>query len=100
MKKTICEICENGVEIFMEHHHINSRSKGGTNEQHNLATICNQCHKKVHHGLLIIEGRFNSTHGNIIVWRNWNDPSVTGRNDPDVWLYPNAEIHKLLSISQ
>ena len=94
-KKEKCEICELEIGYLIELHHIQSRSKGGSSLPFNIANICNGCHKKIHHGLIIVEGKFNSNVGRIIVWRNWNDTSITGEKDPEVWLYPNAEVFKL-----
>lgn len=96
IKKFHCEICEKDIDIiYLINHHICSRSKNGSNEKSNIATICRNCHEDVHHGLIIIEGRFNSTHGNIVVYRDWSEQSVTGVKDPEIWLYPNAKIKYL-----
>ena len=42
-----CKNCgTSGVELHV--HHIVPLSKGGTNSDGNLATLCNECHKKIH----------------------------------------------------
>lgn len=44
-----CQIC-GAKHIRLEVHHIVYRSKGGTNDEDNLITLCETCHKKVHKG--------------------------------------------------
>lgn len=36
--------------------------------------------------MIIIEGRFDSTNGDILVWRLKDKPSITGVEDPKVYL--------------
>jgi len=91
--KEVCEICEEQLSMIVKHH-IHSQSKGGTNKKSNIANICSNCHADVHHGLIVIEGRWNSTHGNILVFRKWNEPYVITEDVPDVWLYPNAKVNR------
>ena len=38
----------------LEVHHIIYRSKGGTDDENNIITLCEDCHSKVHDGKLII----------------------------------------------
>lgn len=61
-----CEICKNKFN-YLEKHHIKSVSKGGKNEKGNYAYICPNCHELVHRGEIILEGRFGSTKGTILV---------------------------------
>jgi len=89
----ICEICDKDV-IVLEEHHIQSKSLNGSNLPYNIANICSGCHDKVHYGLIIIEGRFSSMKGNILIWRKFTEPNITGTVDPDVWLKPNHNIIK------
>ena len=93
MKKR-CEICKKEHSLI-ENHHIQSRSKNGPNISSNIAHICPNCHADVHHGLIIIEGRFNSSHGNILVFRKWSEFPIINENVPEVWLYPNAKVNDL-----
>jgi predicted HNH restriction endonuclease len=60
-----CEICNK--KTLLDKHHIKSRSKGGTDKDHNITYICSNCHKLVHYGLIIIEGRFDACSGNRVV---------------------------------
>jgi len=86
----ICEVCSKDKD-FIKKHHIQSRTLGGLDADYNFAYICSDCHDKVHYGLIIIEGRFGSTKGNILVWRKFTEPSITGSSDPVVWLKPNSD---------
>ena len=47
MRLKLCVIC--GVTEGLEHHHIIPRAEGGTNEETNLLTVCNNCHANLHH---------------------------------------------------
>ena len=99
MKKELyktCEICGLTTEEVLVRHHIHSRSKGGHNGEINIANICSNCHSLVHHGLIVLEGRFNSTSGNILVFRKWNEPFIITEKSPEIWLYPNAKVKKLI----
>lgn len=44
--KNRCRWC--GSPRILEVHHIEYRSQGGTNEQHNLITLCKEHHEKAH----------------------------------------------------
>lgn len=44
-----CQIC-GAKHIRLEVHHIVYRSKGGTDDEDNLITLCESCHKKIHKG--------------------------------------------------
>ena len=71
----------------MDTHHIHSLSKGGEDKSYNKCRVCPNCHRKVHMGEIIIEGRFQTTEGNKIIYRNKGEESITGFKDPPVWLY-------------
>lgn len=86
----MCEICNSKTE-FIKKHHIHSKSLGGNDSPSNKAYICSDCHDMVHAGLIIIEGRFNSMNGNILVWRRFTEPSITELSDPKCWLKPNSK---------
>ena len=84
-----CEICH--IEIRTDTHHIQSLGKGGLNIPRNRGRLCPNCHRQVHTGYIILEGRFvtDNCKGNKteLIWRNKGEESITGVKDPDVWIY-------------
>ena len=80
-----CEVCTKFFESC-DTHHIQSLSYGGSNKPFNKATLCPNCHRLVHKGLVILEGRFMSSGGNILVWRTYKTKSITGVEDPKVYI--------------
>ena len=61
MKKTYCVACNSSKELH--HHHLLPRSKGGTDAETNLITLCVSCHGIMHdtswsnnHAQLVSEG--------------------------------------------
>jgi len=46
-----CQICGE-KDTRLEVHHIQYRSKGGSNRMDNLVTLCHDCHSKIHSGEL------------------------------------------------
>jgi len=90
MNKYPCEVC--GFEMkILDKHHIHSISKGGSNCPSNRCRICPNCHRLVHTGIIILEGRFATTKGNMVIWRYKGQPSVTGIEDPPVYLYSELQ---------
>jgi len=87
MKIDKCEFKECEEKIKIDNHHIHSLSKGGKDKPWNKCKVCPNCHRKIHMGEIIIEGRFETTAGNTIVYRNKGEKSITGFQDPPVWLY-------------
>lgn len=85
-----CEICLENLKL--DTHHIYSTSFGGKDIAWNRCKVCPNCHRKIHMGEIIIEGRFASTSnaGYSVVWRNKGEESITGFKDPLVWLYPDC----------
>ncbi len=53
-----CRNCTCHLDV--EVHHIQFRSHGGTNDSHNLVTLCGTCHAAVHRRLLFIAGDPNN----------------------------------------
>ena len=49
-----CQCCGK-KHTRLEVHHIIYRSKGGTNDERNLITLCEKCHSDVHDGKLVID---------------------------------------------
>lgn len=85
-----CEICGKDT-YFIKDHHIHSKSFGGSNEKHNIAYICSDCHDKVHYGIIIIEGKFQTINGIKLIWRYFTENSIIGMTDPQCWIKPNAD---------
>ena len=50
--KYTCQICK-AKNTRLEVHHIVYRSKGGTDDLDNLVTLCEDCHKKIHNGIIV-----------------------------------------------
>ena len=83
--KMLCEVCKKGFE-FKEYHHIQSKCYGGSNDKVNIAYVCSNCHTLIHRGKFIVEGRFDTSKGDILVWRKHTEPSITGFKDPKVYI--------------
>ncbi len=77
----VCEICKEDFSS-LDKHHITSKSKEGTNKRYNICHICPNCHRKVHLGDIILEGRFKTTACKVneseLIWRYKNEESITG----------------------
>ena len=55
--KHICQNCKGkNKDKRLEVHHIVFRSRGGSDEQENLMTLCKTCHDKVHNGSIALKG--------------------------------------------
>ena len=48
-----CQCCGK-KHVRPEVHHIIFRSKGGTDDERNLITLCEKCHKMIHDGILVL----------------------------------------------
>ena len=49
-----CQCCGK-KNCRLEVHHIKFKSNGGTDDERNLITLCEDCHKKVHRGEIVLE---------------------------------------------
>ena len=54
-----CQICGE-KDTRLEVHHIQFRSKGGSNRMDNLVTLCRDCHKQIHSGGLLFDKKIKS----------------------------------------
>lgn len=54
-----CQICGE-KDTRLEIHHIQFRSKGGSNRMDNLVTLCRDCHKQIHSGGLVFDKKIKS----------------------------------------
>ena len=70
-----CEIC-NEQNILVEHH-IRGRKILNSNAVTNIANICDNCHRKVHHGIIVVENRHLTTSGYVLIWHYYKDESIT-----------------------
>ena len=84
-----CEICGNNE--ILEKHHIISKSLGGKNTKDNLCNICSNCHTKIHYSQIIIEGRFLTTSGYVLLWHKKNSLSITNMEDDRVYLFKDHQ---------
>lgn len=80
----ICDCCQQEV-THTDKHHLTSKSLGGTNDKHNIANICPNCHRKVHGGMVILEGWFLTSNGFQLIWHNNTDDSITN-NKPECYI--------------
>jgi HNH endonuclease len=46
MRQPFCAAC--GSTGDLEHHHLVTRAEGGSDDERNLITLCNDCHLKLH----------------------------------------------------
>ena len=49
-----CQCCGK-KNCRLEVHHIKFKSNGGTNDEENLITLCEDCHKGVHAGIIVLD---------------------------------------------
>ena len=75
--KATCPICNNH-EILSEHH-LEGRDIPQPNHPSNIANLCSNCHRKIHEGIIIIEGWFNTTNGLELLWHSKKEESFTGK---------------------
>jgi hypothetical protein len=85
LKLNNCEICKRSFPS-LDTHHIQSTSLDGVNKEWNKCYICPSCHRLVHLGKIILEGRFRTTKGNTLIYREQKEESITQVKDPRVWL--------------
>ena len=72
-----CDICQS--QTFLDMHHINGRKVKNANSPYNLTSICQNCHRSIHMGQIIIEGWFMGTNGRELLYRKNDEPSITER---------------------
>lgn len=80
----ICDVCTNQVNST-DKHHIISSSLGGSNDKHNIAKVCPNCHRDIHSGLVILEGWFLTSNGFQLIWHYNTDQSITDHK-PDCYI--------------
>ena len=67
-----CQCCGK-KNCQLQTHHIIYRSRGGTDDENNMITLCKECHKRIHDGTIILDkkpkkskGLKHATHMSII----------------------------------
>lgn len=76
-----CDIC--GTRTILETHHINGRKILNYNANHNLCSICPNCHNEIHWGKIIIEKWVMTTNGLELIWHKKDEENLTGeRSNP------------------
>ena len=86
LRKKQCEICKNSEERVLDAHHIIPRTDPhSTNKLSNLATLCSNCHRRVHALDIVIEGRFMTTVGSTLFFHLRDEEPV---------IIPGVILHK------
>ena len=62
----ICRICKNDHYEVLDVHRIVSGESGGKYTRENSVSICSNCHRLVHNGVIKIIGWVKSTDGNLL----------------------------------
>ena len=75
--KDKCEICGSTERAVLDAHHVIPRTdKRCTNLKNNLICVCSNCHRRIHAGDFIIEGRYLTSGGPEWFWyrrgESWN----------------------------
>lgn len=81
-----CEICV--TNPVYHKHHIISKAYDGSNDESNIAHLCANCHIDVHLGKVVIEGRFLTDVGYMLIWHRKGEESITGMESHKVYLQP------------
>ncbi len=69
LEKIACEICKYDKKEALHLHHIIPRcDPRSSNDLHNLAALCPNCHDLVHAGEITIIGVFKTTAGRKLMW--------------------------------
>ncbi len=81
-----CEICSEETNT-LDKHHIQSKSKGGNNKKYNICLLCPNCHRKVHLGEIILEGKFMTTLSYQLIFHYKNNDKILDEVLPEVHLF-------------
>jgi len=61
-----CQICKEDDYNLLDAHRIKPGAEGGIYSDNNTTTLCCKCHRKVHSGQIVIEGKYQSTKGMVL----------------------------------
>ena len=74
-----CQCCKGkSKDKKLNIHHIKHRSKGGSNKQDNLITLCETCHKLLHKGLITLKGKPSESYKDSVFMNIAKDRIVEG----------------------
>ena len=76
--KQKCPIC--GQQEILVEHHLEGRDIPDANHPSNLCYICDNDHRKIHLGRIVIEGWFQTTNGKELLWHSVDEVSFTGKD--------------------
>lgn len=54
-----CQLC--GSHRHLQVHHVQSRSRGGSNDKSNLLTVCRECHGDIHENRIALRSNLPCT---------------------------------------
>ena len=72
--KMPCDICHE--PNYLDVHHIGGKNIPNAEHRSNLANLCQNCHRRVHEGNLIIIGHILGSDGYSLVWAKAGELSV------------------------
>ena len=76
--KCRCDIC-NEPHILVEHH-IEGRKINNYQSESNRCYICDNDHRLIHEGLIILEGWIQTSSGLILSWHYKDEQGLTGND--------------------
>lgn len=77
-----CDVCRE--DNILVQHHIQGRDIPDANHPSNLCNICDNCHRKIHEGKVVLEQWVMSTDGLTLLWHFEGTEGIT--NDSVVYL--------------
>lgn len=66
-----CLFCKEDDYTILDAHRIVPGTEGGEYHNENILTVCANCHRLIHSGSIVIDRKYLSTNGKLIVhyWR-------------------------------
>ncbi len=58
-----CRFCGEKEYSVLDEHHIQMQSLGGPDTEHNRMIVCANCHRKIHAGLIVVDGWYFTSSG-------------------------------------
>lgn len=83
--KSSCEICH--LITYCDKHHIESQAFQGSNKKFNVTKLCPNCHRLVHMGEIILEGKFMTSKGYKLIWHRSTESSTLNQDLPNVFKF-------------